>query len=95
VKITEAEVMHVSKLARLKIEPKEIARFRKELSSILEYMDMLNELNTENIEPAFHVHSMTDAVREDETVRSQSIEDALLNAPQTHDGTIVVPKVIE
>jgi aspartyl-tRNA(Asn)/glutamyl-tRNA(Gln) amidotransferase subunit C len=95
VKITEDEVMRVSKLARLRLEPKETVRFQKDLSAILEYMDMLNDVDTTGIEPTFHTHSITDAVREDEVERSQSIEDALLNAPQRHDGTIVVPKVLE
>ena len=95
VKITEEQVMHVSKLARLKLESKELARFRKDLSAILEYMDMLNEVDTTGVKPTFHVHSITNAMREDEVENSQSIDDALLNAPQRNDGAIVVPKVIE
>lgn len=95
VKITGAEVLHVSKLARLKIEPHELERFQKELSSILEYMDMLQEVNTEGVKPTFHFHSITNALRNDEVKQSQSRDDALSNAPKVFDGCIVVPRVIE
>jgi aspartyl-tRNA(Asn)/glutamyl-tRNA(Gln) amidotransferase subunit C len=95
VKITEEEVLHVSRLARLTLLPEEVARYRKELSAILDYMDMLKEPDTSGIEPTFHTQSITNALREDEVVPSQDRRDALLNAPKTHDGAVVVPKVIE
>jgi aspartyl-tRNA(Asn)/glutamyl-tRNA(Gln) amidotransferase subunit C len=95
VKITKEEVLHVSRLARLTLLPDEISRYRKELSAILDYMDMLKELDTSGIEPTFHTQSITNALREDEVIPSQDRGNALLNAPKTHDGAIVVPKVIE
>lgn len=94
-KISEEEVLHVSRLARLTLSPGEIGRYRKELSAILDYMDMLKELDTSGVEPTFHTQSMSNAMREDEVVQSQDRADALLNAPNTHDGAVVVPKVIE
>jgi aspartyl-tRNA(Asn)/glutamyl-tRNA(Gln) amidotransferase subunit C len=94
-KITEEQVRHVSRLARLRLEQKETERLRKELSAILDYMDMLNEVDTKGIEPTFHAHSITNAMRDDEVVPSQSRDDALLNAPKTLKGAVVVPRVIE
>jgi aspartyl-tRNA(Asn)/glutamyl-tRNA(Gln) amidotransferase subunit C len=95
VKITEEEVLHISRLARLILSPDEIRKYQKEMSAILDYMDMLKELDTTGIEPTFHTQSITNALREDEVVPSQDRADALLNAPKTHDGSVVVPKVIE
>jgi aspartyl-tRNA(Asn)/glutamyl-tRNA(Gln) amidotransferase subunit C len=94
-KITEDQVIHVAKLARLRLEPKELARFQKDISAILEYMDVLNEVNTIGVKPTFHAHSITDALRDDDPERSQSIDDALLNAPQVRGDTLAVPKIIE
>ncbi|HPS93756.1 MAG TPA: Asp-tRNA(Asn)/Glu-tRNA(Gln) amidotransferase subunit GatC, partial [Deltaproteobacteria bacterium] len=95
VKITEEQVVYVSMLARLKLEPHDLGSFRQELSTILEYMGMLEEVNTEGVEPTFHAHSLTNALRDDEVAPSQGRDDALFNAPKVIDGNIAVPKVIE
>jgi aspartyl-tRNA(Asn)/glutamyl-tRNA(Gln) amidotransferase subunit C len=95
VKITQDLVLHVAKLARLKLEPHELEKFKKELSSILEYMDVLHEVNTDGVNPTFHTNSTANALRGDEVWSSQSKGDALSNAPKVLDGCIVVPRVIE
>jgi aspartyl-tRNA(Asn)/glutamyl-tRNA(Gln) amidotransferase subunit C len=95
VKITESEVLHVARLARLTLDPEELAKFQKELSSILDYMDMLQEIDTKGIEPIFHAHSITNALRDDAVIQSQPSSDALRNAPMVHDELFIVPKVIE
>lgn len=95
VKITEEQVAYVSTLARLRLEPEELGNFRQELSTILTYMGMLEEVNTQGVEPTFHAHSLTNALRGDRVEPSQSREDALSNAPKVIDGNIAVPKVIE
>jgi aspartyl-tRNA(Asn)/glutamyl-tRNA(Gln) amidotransferase subunit C len=95
VKITESEVLHVAHLARLKLEPEELAKFQKELSSILDYMDLLQEIDTKGIEPTFHAHSITNALRDDAVIQSQHMSDALRNAPMVQDDLFIVPKVIE
>jgi aspartyl-tRNA(Asn)/glutamyl-tRNA(Gln) amidotransferase subunit C len=95
VKISEAEVLHVARLARLTLEPEELIRFKRELSSILDYMDMLKEIDTTGVEPTFHAHSITNALRDDSVIQSQSATDALMNAPCVHNDLFVVPKVIE
>ena len=94
-KITSEEVVHVARLARLKLEPVEIVRFQRELSSILAYMDMLKEVETADIEPTFHVHSLANALRDDLVQQSQPREEALVNAPKINKDFFEVPRVIE
>jgi aspartyl-tRNA(Asn)/glutamyl-tRNA(Gln) amidotransferase subunit C len=95
VKITESEVLHVARLARLDLNPDERMKFQRELSSILDYMDMLKRVETTGVEPTFHTHSITDALRDDSVSPSQPRHVALSNAPRIHDYAFSVPKVIE
>jgi len=95
VKITESEVLHVARLARLNLEPELLVRFQRELSCILDSIVRLKEVDTTGVEPTFHAHSLTNALREDSVLPSQSRHDALSNAPRLHEDTFVVPKVIE
>ena len=94
-KITESEVLHVARLARLNLEHEELVRFQRELSSILDYMDLLNGIETRGVEPTFHTQSITNALREDTVKPSQSRHDALNNAPCSRGHVFTVPKVIE
>jgi aspartyl-tRNA(Asn)/glutamyl-tRNA(Gln) amidotransferase subunit C len=94
-KITDAQVLHVAALARLKLAPDEVKRFQKELDSILEYMDLLSEADTTGVEPLHHPFPMANAFRPDEARPGQGLNDALANAPQREESYIVVPKVIE
>lgn len=93
--LSENDVIHVARLARLKVDHDERERLRKELSSILAYMDMLREVDTGGIEPTVHVHPRTNALREDAAHSSLDIEDALVNAPCVHGHAFEVPKVID
>lgn len=95
VKITDTQVLHVAALARLKLDPEEVGRFQRELNSILEYMDMLAEVDTSGIPPMHHPVPMVNVFRPDVAQPSQSLSDALLNAPEHEDGFVAVPKVIE
>ena len=94
-KITDGDVRHVASLARLNLEDREISSFRKELSAILDYMDLLKEIDTSDVEPTFNVRSTTNVLREDSSFRMQSGRDALINAPKAEGNVFVVPKVIE
>ena len=101
-KVTEKDVTYVADLANLELTSDERARMLRDLNSILEYVDRLNELDTDKVAPMAQVSDRTgesqDATRED--VRNglrESLphEVALKNAPET-DGTFFeVPKVIE
>ncbi|MBN2298027.1 MAG: Asp-tRNA(Asn)/Glu-tRNA(Gln) amidotransferase subunit GatC [Deltaproteobacteria bacterium] len=94
-KITEPEVVHVARLARLKLNTGEVEQFQKDLNSILGYMDMLSEIDTTGITPVVHATNIMNVMRPDTIIGSQTLSDALSNAPKHKAGNIVVPKVIE
>ena len=76
--LTKDEVRHISKLARLNLTDEEVERFTKELSSILEYVDQLQEVDTEGIIPTAQVTGLSNSFRSDEVKPSEAEADALL-----------------
>ncbi|WP_300389462.1 MULTISPECIES: Asp-tRNA(Asn)/Glu-tRNA(Gln) amidotransferase subunit GatC [unclassified Fusobacterium] len=92
--LTREEVLNVAKLARLKFQPDEIEKFQIELNDILGYIDMLNEVETEEVTAMTQVNSQVNNLREDIVKESLTVEKALSNAPDSGDGAIIVPKVV-
>ena len=89
------DVNYVANLARLELTEEESTTFQRQIEKILGYIDKLNELDTEKIEPTAHAAPVFDRVREDE-VRPSLERDAFLNiAPETVNDQLRVPKVIE
>lgn len=93
-KITAAEVEHVAQLARLRIDDKDAERLTEQMNSILSYMEKLNKLDTEGIEPMAHALNLDTPYREDEARPSLENDEALGNAPQRDGSFFLVPKVI-
>ncbi|TCO67691.1 Asp-tRNA(Asn)/Glu-tRNA(Gln) amidotransferase subunit GatC [Caldanaerobacter subterraneus] len=93
--ISKSEVEYIAKLARLKFTEEEIEAMSKELSKILDYVNKLNELDTENVEPTAHIVPIHNVFREDEVKPSMPREKVLMNAPFTEQGCFKVPKIIE
>lgn len=93
--ITKKEVEHVAKLARLKFSDEELDKFSMQLDEILEYVNKLNELDTENVEPTAHIVPIHNVLREDEIKPSMDRDKILMNAPDKENGCFKVPKVIE
>ena len=91
----EIDLQHVVNLARINLSPEEEARIRPQMQEILKYVDKLNELNIDNIEPTAHAVPLTNVMRSDEVQSSLSRDDALRNAPCQADGLFVVPKIVE
>jgi aspartyl-tRNA(Asn)/glutamyl-tRNA(Gln) amidotransferase subunit C len=89
------DVEHIAKLARLGITPEEKNIFKKQLSAILEYADILNKLNTDKVSPTAHAIPMKNVLREDKVVPCENTEDILANAPEEEDGMFLVPRIIE
>ena len=87
-------VRHVARLANLSFTEQELELFTRQLGSILEYIDKLNELDTSRIQPTSHVTRMEQVLREDRTAESLSVPQALANAPESKDDHFTVPKVI-
>lgn len=93
--ITRDEVLHIAKLAKLKLTEDEVALFQEQLGRILEYFRRIEKLDTENIPPMKHVSDIHTVLRPDKPRPSVSAEEALKNAPKRRDNYFVVPKVVE
>ncbi|UCG07871.1 MAG: Asp-tRNA(Asn)/Glu-tRNA(Gln) amidotransferase subunit GatC [Desulfobacterales bacterium] len=93
-KITKEEVMYVADLARLDLDQASIDKFAEQIATILEYMDLLNQVDTEGIQPTSHAISLTNAFREDEQREHLDRNLVLANAPEKEDGNFIVPKVV-
>jgi aspartyl-tRNA(Asn)/glutamyl-tRNA(Gln) amidotransferase subunit C len=93
--LTLKEVEHIANLARLELTDEEKARYRQQLSAILDYFAQLRELDTSGIPPTSSVLPPRSALREDEPRPSLSLEELLRNAPDTEAGQFRVPPVLE
>jgi aspartyl-tRNA(Asn)/glutamyl-tRNA(Gln) amidotransferase subunit C len=93
--ITKQEVEYVAHLARLEIDDAQKDKFTSQLNDILLYIDKLNELDTQGVEPMSHAMAVTNAFREDRIVDSLGTEKSLANAPDARGEFFRVPKVIE
>ncbi len=89
------EIDHVALLARLELKDEEKELFSKQVGSIIEYVDKLNELDIDDVDPTAHVLPIKNVFREDELRDSLPREKALQNAPRESDGFYRVPKIIE
>jgi aspartyl-tRNA(Asn)/glutamyl-tRNA(Gln) amidotransferase subunit C len=94
VKITREEIVHVAKLARLHLDDAAVELYAKQLGDILTYMDTLNRLDTTEVPPTSHAIFINNAFRDDEVKPSIPVAKALANAPESEDGSFIVPKVI-
>lgn len=95
--ITRKDVEHVARLARLSLTEDEKERYTAQLESILEYIEKLKTLNTDNVPPTSHVLPLANVWREDRANPTilGSAEDILSNAPEREGPFFKVKKVIE
>jgi aspartyl-tRNA(Asn)/glutamyl-tRNA(Gln) amidotransferase subunit C len=93
--VSEKDVQYIANLARLQVTNDEAKSYAKDMSSILEYMELLNEVDTSNVKPLEHVIDLDSRFRKDEAKEPLSHEDALKNAPDADSDYFRVPKVIE
>ena len=95
-KVTEQDVLYVAELANLELTQAERSALLRDLNSILEYVDRLDQLDTKDVPPMTQVAaSATPLLRPDETRPSIPHDEAMRNAPQTDGVFFKVPKVIE
>jgi aspartyl-tRNA(Asn)/glutamyl-tRNA(Gln) amidotransferase subunit C len=94
-KLSSAVVEHVARLAQLALSDQEKELFCEQLSSILEYAERLQELDTEAIAPTATVLPLENVMRDDEVRPSLSLADVLANAPAVEAGCFQVPLVLE
>ena len=93
--VTKDEVKYIASLSRLEFNESELDDFTNEFNQILNYIDKLNELDTENIKPLSHPIEKKNVFREDKLVASISRDEALKNAPDKTDDYFKAPKVIK
>ncbi|QHQ61277.1 Asp-tRNA(Asn)/Glu-tRNA(Gln) amidotransferase subunit GatC [Anaerocolumna sedimenticola] len=93
--ITDETIEYVAALAKLDLSGEEKEKAKKDLGSILAYMDTMNELNTDHIEPMSHVFPIRNVFREDVVVNEPNRDILLSNAPASKDGCFMVPKTVE
>lgn len=89
------DVGHVAKLANLPLTDKEKNKFEKQLSSILDYINKLNEIDTSNVKPTSQVTGLENITREDKPHPSLSQEEVLSNTKSQHNGLFKVKAIIE
>ena len=94
-KITQKDIEHVALLSRLEIPQDKMEEVTSQLDAILQYADVLKDVDTEGVEPTAHVLPLKNVFREDEVKQSLSSEEALANAPDAQDGYFKVPKIVE
>lgn len=94
-KIDENTVTKIAKLARIKIEDSEKAHYAKELTAILDWVEQLQEVNTDNVDIMTSAVHMKLPIREDEVTDGGYPEEVLSNAPESEFDCFVVPKVVD
>ena len=88
-------IKHISKLSRISVDDAKANKLAGDLNLIFDFIEKLNELNTDNVEPLTSVAETTLKLRTDE-VKSKNIRDQILkNSPEENEDFFVVPKVVE
>ena len=93
-KISKEEILHVADLARLDLDEAAVDKFSEQIGEILEYVETLNQVDTEGVASTSHVIFLTNAFREDAEKEHLHRDAALANAPVSEDGQFVVPKIV-
>lgn len=94
-KITEEMVEYVAILSRLKLSDEEKVQVQNDLGSIIDYIDLLNNVDTTDIEPMSHTFAIKNVFRKDEVQPSFDREELLKNAPKRDEESFIVPKTVE
>ncbi|AJA47438.1 glutamyl-tRNA(Gln) amidotransferase subunit C 1 [Clostridium pasteurianum DSM 525 = ATCC 6013] len=93
--VSKKDVEYVAELARLSFNEEEKEELIKDLNKVLEYVEKLNELDTENTDIIVNPYYIENKFREDEIEASMELKEVLNNAPQKLEEYIMVPKIIE
>ena len=93
--VNKDTVKKIAHLARLQFTNEEETKLEGEMTKILSWMEKLNELDTDNVEPLIHMSHEINVIRPDVVVDELSHKNALLNAPKKDSDYFRVPKVIE
>lgn len=94
-KIDRQEVKHVADLAKLSFDDAALDKITPQLEEIIGLFNELQQVDTEGVKPMYTPTTEVNVMREDKGVRSNEREALLANAPETHDGLIKVPAIID
>ena len=94
-KITLQDVEYVASLAQLSLDDEAKQRLVREMGDVLAYIDKLNELDTDGVEPMMHVLDLNNVFREDVVTGSLDRDTALQNAPKTDGEYFLVPRILD
>lgn len=93
--ISDETIEYVGILAKLELSDSEKEAAKKDMGRMLDYIDKLGELDTDNVEPMSHVFPIQNVFREDVVTNSDTREQLLSNAPEQKDGMFMVPRTFE
>ena len=94
-KIDKNTTLKIAKLSRIKIEDSEVEELSSQLSAIVDWVEQLNEVNTEKIEPLSNVSLSQLPLRKDIKITDNKSKEVLSNAPDKLENYFAVPKVVE
>ncbi len=92
--IPKEQVLHIAKLSRLKLSDIETSAYQEQMGQILTYVQQLDRLNTDSVEPSSHILNLENVVRSDQVDLKLSVEDVFMNAPDTEDDFFRVPQIL-
>lgn len=93
--LTPEEVRHIATLARVGLSEEDVSKFQEQLSVILDYFQVLNQIDTTDVPPTAQTLPLHNVVRDDVVRESLSPEKALANAPQREDNYFRVSSILE
>ena len=93
--VTKEDVAYMANLARLRLNDHEIEQYQNDMNKILEYMELLNQVNTDDVEPLEHVLELPAKYRKDVAKPPVDHQEALKNAPDADEDYFRVPRVID
>ncbi|MFA0823153.1 MAG: Asp-tRNA(Asn)/Glu-tRNA(Gln) amidotransferase subunit GatC [Methanomethylovorans sp.] len=92
--ITKEEVEHVGWLARIEIHESEAQAYAEKLNAVLDYFSQLDEVDTENVPPTYHVADIINVFREDVVKPSMPQEKVLSNTEKKQEGNFLAPRIM-
>ncbi len=93
--LSQDEVLHVARLARIGLTPADVEKFQQQLSVILDNFEVLSQIDTTGVEPTTHTLPLESVMASDEPIESLTPDDVLANAPLQHDGYLRVRAVLD
>lgn len=93
--ISDETIEYVGILAKLELSEEQKQQAKKDMGSMLDYIDKLGELDTSGVEPMSHVFPVENVFREDVVTNSDTREELLKNAPGEKDGMFMVPRTFD